>query len=83
MIFRSPHRPVTIPNVSLGELILTRAECFGDKPALIDGLSGRTYSFTEFVASVRRIAGSLAEIGFKKLDERIPRSEVYITNFQN
>jgi acyl-CoA synthetase (AMP-forming)/AMP-acid ligase II len=68
MIFRSPHPPVNIPSVSLGELILSRAESFGDKPALIDGLTGRSYTFSEFVASVRGIAGSLAELGFKKGD---------------
>ena len=68
MIFRSPHPPVTIPNVSLADLILTRAARFGDKPALIDGLTGRSYTFTEFVASVRRIAAGLAELGFKKGD---------------
>ena len=68
MIFRSPHPPVTIPNVSLADLILTRAAGFGDKPALIDGLTGRSYTFTEFVASVRRIAAGLAELGFKKGD---------------
>ena len=68
MIFRSPHREVTIPDVSLGELLLTRAEGFRDKLALIDGLTGRSYTFTEFVSSVKRIAASLAEMGFKKGD---------------
>ena len=68
MIFRSPHPPVNIPDVSLGELILTRAESFGDKTALIDGLTGKSYTFTAFADSVRRIAGSLAQLGFKKGD---------------
>ena len=68
MIFRSPHPPVTIPEVSLPELILTRAERFGDKPALIDGPTRRSTTFVEFAAGVRRLAGGLAETGFEKGD---------------
>ncbi len=68
MIFRSPHPPVRIPDVSLPELILTRAEGFGDKPALIDALTGRSYTFSEFAVLVRHIAGNLAGLGFKKGD---------------
>ena len=68
MIFPSPHPPVTIPEVSLPELILTRAEHFGDKPALIDGPTRRSTSFVEVAAGVRRLAGGLAEAGFQKGD---------------
>jgi acyl-CoA synthetase (AMP-forming)/AMP-acid ligase II len=68
MIFKSPHPPVTIPNVSLGELLLTRAEGFGDKPALIDGVNGNTYTFKELTGAVRRVAGGLTASGFTKGD---------------
>jgi acyl-CoA synthetase (AMP-forming)/AMP-acid ligase II len=68
VIFRSPHPEVTIPPVSLPDLILGRARQFGDKPALVDGPSGRTYTFASFDESVRRVAEGLASSGMKKGD---------------
>ncbi len=64
MIYRSPHPPVTIPDVSLADFILERTAHHGDKPALIDGISGRIYTFPEFADRVRWVAGSLDEAGF-------------------
>jgi acyl-CoA synthetase (AMP-forming)/AMP-acid ligase II len=68
VIFRSPHPQITIPSVSLPELLLTRAEQFGDKKALIDGPTGRSYTFSEFADGVRRTAGGLSALGFRKGD---------------
>ena len=45
MIVRSPEPPIGIPDVPLTRLLLERAESFGDKPALIDGPSGRAYTY--------------------------------------
>ncbi len=66
MIFRSPDPAITIPDVPLPDLILRRAERFGPKPALIDGPTGRGYTFAEFADSVRRTAGGLTAHGFEK-----------------
>ena len=66
MIFRSPDPAITVPDVSLPDLILRRAEGFGPKPALIDGPTGRGYGFAEFADSVRRTAGGLTARGFEK-----------------
>ena len=48
MTFPSPYPPIAIPEISLPELILRKADQYGDKPALIEGLTGKTYSFREF-----------------------------------
>ena len=41
MIFKSPFSDVDIPKKPLTEFVFSRAESLGDKPALIDGPSGR------------------------------------------
>ena len=68
MIFRSPDGAITIPEVSLPELILGRAERFADKKALIDGPTGRTYTFNDLADRVRRTSGGLSARGFRKGD---------------
>ena len=67
-VFHSPHPPLRIPDVSLPELILSRADACGPKVALIDPPSGRSITFAEFAGSVRGVAGSLSRIGFRKND---------------
>jgi len=44
MIFKSPYPDVEIPNISLPALVLAGAAALGNKPALIDGPTGRTLS---------------------------------------
>ncbi len=68
MIFRSPHASQKIPEVPLTEYVLQRAREFGDKPALIDGPSGRTYTYAQLSVLVRRVAAGLARHGFTKGD---------------
>jgi acyl-CoA synthetase (AMP-forming)/AMP-acid ligase II len=68
MIFRSPYKEVTIPEVSLVEFILHRAEELGEKPALIDGLTNRVMTYGELSSMVKRAAAGLAERGFQKGD---------------
>src|ERR1700737_2335158 len=66
MIFRGPYADVAIPNVPLAPFVLQRAADLGDKPALIEGLTGRVITYAGLVQSVRRVAASLAARGFKK-----------------
>ncbi len=66
MIFKSPHKPVEIPDVSLSELILERSRNFGPQTAFIDGTSGRRVTFSGFVDAVTSVARGLSEHGFKK-----------------
>ena len=68
MIFRGPYPDVTIPEVSLTDFILGSTAQFKDKPALIDGPSGRSLTYREFENGVRRAAASLAQKGFRKGD---------------
>jgi acyl-CoA synthetase (AMP-forming)/AMP-acid ligase II len=68
MIVRSPEPPIAIPDIPLTTLLLQRAESFGDKPALIDGASGRTYTFAQWAGAVRACAASLAARGLAKGD---------------
>src|SRR5207245_3960279 len=68
MIFRSPHPDVAIPDVPLTPFVLQRAEKLGDKPALIDGPTGRALSFAELAGAIRKAAGGLAGRGFRKGD---------------
>src|SRR5229473_1604433 len=64
MISTSP--PVTIPNVPITDYVLRHAARLGDKPALIDGPTGRTLSYRQLAEGARRTAAGLAQRGFGK-----------------
>ena len=64
MVFASPLPDVEIPDVPLTEYVLANAERLGDKPALIDGGSGRTITYAGLAAAVRSLAGGLVAKGF-------------------
>ncbi|MBA3806664.1 MAG: hypothetical protein H0X14_13250, partial [Acidobacteria bacterium] len=49
MIFRSPHKDISIPDVALTKLVLGGADKWASKPALIDGPTGRTLTYGEMV----------------------------------
>jgi len=63
MIFTSPFADVEIPAVTLPDFVLEHADERGDKPALIDGVSGRAISHAQAARAVRRVAGGLAARG--------------------
>src|ERR671923_148549 len=67
-MIRSPFRDVEVPDTPLTELVLARAVELGDKPALIDGPSGRTITYAQLVESVRAVGTGLAARGFGKGD---------------
>jgi len=68
MIFRGPYPDVTIPEVSLTDFIFGSFAEIKDKPALIDGSTGRMVTYKQFESAVRRTAASLSQRGFKKGD---------------
>ena len=68
MIHRSPYPDAEIPDVSLTEFVLEHAAVYGDKPALIDGPTGRVLTFAQLAEKVRRAAAGLAARGFGKGD---------------
>ena len=68
MIFRSPLPEVEIPDVTLTEFVFSRAAEHADRPALIDGLSGRSLSYAQLHGAVRAAAAGLARRGLRKGD---------------
>ncbi|HVQ39401.1 MAG TPA: AMP-binding protein [Pyrinomonadaceae bacterium] len=68
MIFKSPHASVTIPEVSVTDYVLRRAAGLGDKPALIDGPTGRTYTYGQLPAYISRLAAGFARHGLRQGD---------------
>jgi acyl-CoA synthetase (AMP-forming)/AMP-acid ligase II len=68
MIFHGPYPDVTIPEVSLTDFVFQSASGIEDKAALIDGSTGRTWTYAQLADSVRRTAAGLAKKGFKKGD---------------
>ena len=57
-----------IPDIDLATFTLAKAESLGDKPALIDGPTGRTITFAEYGRQVQQLAGALAARGIGKGD---------------
>ena len=67
-IIRCAFPDVDIPEVSLTEFVLGKAAERGDKPAMIDGPTGRTVTYAQLVSLVRRVAAGLAAHGYQKGD---------------
>jgi acyl-CoA synthetase (AMP-forming)/AMP-acid ligase II len=68
LIHKGPQLGVEIPGTDVTSFVLERADERGDKPALIDGPSGRRLTYAELARSVRRMAAGLAGRGFGKGD---------------
>ncbi len=68
MIFRSPEPNISIPEQPLTSIVLQRAIEFADKLAMIDGLTGRTITYSELGDSINRVAAGFAAWGFSKGD---------------
>jgi 4-coumarate--CoA ligase len=68
MVFASPLPETEIPDVALTEYVLENAARLGDKPALIDGPSGRTLTYAGLAGAARSFAGGLTAQGFGKGD---------------
>src|SRR5262245_13614378 len=68
MIIKSPSPHVTIPDVPVGDYVLRHADRLRDKPAIIEGPTGRTLTYGQLADSIRRVAAGLARRGFVKGD---------------
>ena len=64
MIFESPRDPVTIPDASLTELVLSRVERHPGRVAFIDGPTGRRLTYGGLRTAIRAAGGELARRGF-------------------
>jgi acyl-CoA synthetase (AMP-forming)/AMP-acid ligase II len=65
---KSTSPDVTIPDVSITDYVLRHAARLREKPALVDGPTGRTLTYGQLAGGVRRVAAGLAARGFKKGD---------------
>jgi acyl-CoA synthetase (AMP-forming)/AMP-acid ligase II len=68
MIHGSPLGDVDIPDEALTPFALHRARELADKPALVDGPTGRTLTYGALDQAVRALAGGLVARGFAKGD---------------
>ena len=68
VIYSSPYPDVEIAEVSVTSWVLRDAVARASKPALIDGVTGRTITYGELLAGIRSVAGALAQRGFGKGD---------------
>ena len=68
MIHRSSDGDLDVPELDVTSFVLERAEALGEKPALIEGPSGRELSYAELARATRRLAAGLASRGFGKGD---------------
>jgi acyl-CoA synthetase (AMP-forming)/AMP-acid ligase II len=66
--FRSPFADVVIAEVAVTEYVMRRAAEVPDRVALIDGPSGRTYTYAQLDDMIHRFAGGLIATGFRKGD---------------
>jgi 4-coumarate--CoA ligase len=63
IVYPSPLPDVVVPDTALTPFVLEHAARFGDKPALVDGVTGRTLSYSELDLAVRRFAAGVAASG--------------------
>ena len=68
MIIRSPFPDVAIPEIALTNFVLKKVHELGEKPALIEGPTGRTITYAQLADAVNCVAANLAKRGFKKGD---------------
>jgi len=68
MVIASPYPEVSVPEQSLPSFVLAGADERGDKPAIVDGVSGRTLTYRELAADVRQVGWGLRRRGVRKGD---------------
>lgn len=68
IVHHSPFPDVELPERPITEYALQGAHVYPDRLALIDGPSGRSYTFAQLRDAIHRFAGGLAARGFSKGD---------------
>lgn len=67
-ILRSPYPNVDIPDTPLVPFVLGRVSEFPDHPAIICGVTGKSYTYGQLADAVRHVAAGLHAHGIKKGD---------------
>lgn len=65
-MYTSPLPTVDIPDTPITQFVLGRVDELADHPAIIDGPTGRTYSYSQLADATRRAAGWFDSRGFGK-----------------
>ena len=68
MSFRSPHPDVVIPDTPLVPYVLRQVATHGDKMAIVDGASGKGYTYAQLAKAIRQVAAGLVAHGIRKGD---------------
>jgi acyl-CoA synthetase (AMP-forming)/AMP-acid ligase II len=63
MAIRSPHPDVAVPDVTLSDFVLAGAAARGERPAIVDAVSGAVLTYAQLAADVDRCAAGLAARG--------------------
>ncbi len=66
MIIKGPYPDVEIPETALTPFVMRRVEELADKPALIDGPTGRKITYKQLADAIAIVAHNLQQRGFKK-----------------
>jgi acyl-CoA synthetase (AMP-forming)/AMP-acid ligase II len=69
MPIRSPHPDVEVPDVTLSDFVLAEAVARGERPAIVDAVSGAVLTYAQLAQDVDRCAAGLAERGLATVDE--------------
>jgi acyl-CoA synthetase (AMP-forming)/AMP-acid ligase II len=64
MIFRSEHPDVEVPELRVDEAVMERFASYGDRAALVDGITGRSLSYAQLMRDVGCAGAGLAARGF-------------------
>ncbi|SDL16072.1 Acyl-CoA synthetase (AMP-forming)/AMP-acid ligase II [Streptomyces indicus] len=68
MVFQSEYAAVPPVELPIHEAVLGHAADYGETPALIDGVEGRTLTYAQLDAFHRKVAAGLADAGVRKGD---------------
>ena len=67
-VVRSPYPDATIPEYSLYHHVFSQIDNHGKNTAIVDGVTGREYSYNELGGSVTNFSSGLNRLGFQKGD---------------
>jgi len=68
VVIYSEFPPVEVLDVPIHDAVLGRAPEYGDRVALVDGVSGREISYAQLDGMTRRVAAGFAELGIEHGD---------------
>lgn len=68
MLFKSPYPDVVIPHTDLTSFFLSRIEAYGDKTAVVNGITHLSYNFKQLADAIKSAAFGLHKRGLKKGD---------------